>query len=165
MSPAQQLLLSAAPLARLCLILGAAGYLGPMLAFAVLINARRRIPHLPTAAVVRVARAWGPGFGLCLGALVFGALTLHFGERGRFAWGPSAGGDGRELAVWGLGLATWISNIHLEIWALEPLRKLDPGPAMPEGPAYEAAADRWGRHLGAHAALGWACLALAALSA
>lgn len=163
MPPAQQLLLSAAPLAQLCLALGAAAYAGPMLAFAVLINARGRIPNLPTAAVVRVARAWGPGFGIALGAAVFGALTLHYGERGRFAWGPSAGGDVRELACWSAGLLLWISNIQLEVWTLEPLRKLDPGPALPSGPAYEAAADRWGRHMAVQAALCVLVLALVAL--
>jgi hypothetical protein len=152
-APLAELLAQLTPLLRALALIGGALYGGPLVCFALLMAARRQIPHLPTAAVVRTARAWGPGLGLSMGAALLGGLLLHLGARGRFAWGPSSGGDIGELVLWLSVFVVWVSNIKLEVWTLEPLRKLDPGGPLPEGPTYEAAADRWTRHLIVHAAL------------
>ena len=133
---------------------------GGLVAFALLLNFRRAIPHVRDEDLVRVYRAFGAGFGLSLGVLVFSSL---------WRWGTQAtslapeGGhgfldtfvtsmDGLTTARVATFFALWVSYVALEVWTLEPCRLLDRG-EVSDRPAYTAATNRVARHLALNAAL------------
>lgn len=134
-------------------------YGGPMVAFAALVAAQPRVPGLPIEAVLRAFRAWGPGFGLSLGASVLGALVGWWARTGAMQWGTEPLGRAGTVA-WLLFLALWASNIRLEVWTLEPTRRADP----PAGPLDASALAAAARPLRWHLAL-QALLVLAAAAA
>jgi len=130
-------------------------YAGPLIAMAILIALCTRISGLPDHAAVRTYRAWGPGLGLSLGACIVGTVLGHWLDHGSFDLGPDTPARPWMVAVYGVFLASWVSNIKLEIWTLEPLRKLDsdaPAPP-PDAAAYSAATTRLSRHMMLHAGL------------
>ena len=107
--------------------LGFLVYGGGIFAFALLSLLSARLGGPSTALILRVYRAFGPGLGLGLGATVLGALTFHYGTVGAFTWGAEAATGGAVgFASWLVFFGIWASNIQLEVWTLEPLRKLDP---------------------------------------
>lgn len=99
---------------------------------------------------IRAIRSVGPILGLALGATIFGGLWGIWLEYGSFDW-PS---DQRDSAALVTFFVMWVSNIKLEIWTLEPLRKLDPDPpAVPaDMEAFLAAVQRYNNHLILHCA-------------
>ena len=133
-----------ASIANLLRDLGFLMYGGPMIAFTILVVLAPRIPHVQTWDVVRVYRSWGPGFGLSLGAPVLGALSLHWIQAGSFTWADSTT---LESVGWVLFLVMWTSNFILEIWTLEPLRKLDQEGNVSDPSRYNAQTQRLGRHM------------------
>jgi hypothetical protein len=138
--------------AQLLQDLGFLLYAGPMLAFTVLVWHSLRAAGLPTLAAVRTFRAWGPGLGISLGACILGAVLGHWVDHGAFTLALSSPAEQLQAAVYGVFVLAWISNIQLEIWTLEPLRKLDPGTAEDPGDAasYGSAARRLSTHMGVH---------------
>jgi len=128
-------------------------YGGPMVAWAVLMRAQGRLHQVDLPSIIRVFRSWGPGFGLALGAAVLGALLSRFLNTGSFTWSCDTPEACRDTVVWGLFLVMWASNIKLEIWSLEPLRKLDKDGTISDLDQYNAAAAKFSNHLSLHAAL------------
>lgn len=139
-------------------------YAGPMIAFAILVGARRHIPHLRTWDLMRTYRAWGAGFGLSMGATVLGALARYGLQTGGFSWTFDSPEATLVSATFLCFFGLWASNIILEIWSLEPLRKLDKEGVIADVDAYEAAAGRFHRHLSLQAVLAVAVGVLATLS-
>ncbi|MBO87406.1 MAG: hypothetical protein CL927_18820 [Deltaproteobacteria bacterium] len=100
---------------------------GAIITFACLAALSHRVGGPPRARILRVYQAFGPGLGISLGLLVFTALLLHYAQVGAFDWSPTpATGGAVGLAAWVVFFVAWASNIRLEVWTLEPLRKLDP---------------------------------------
>lgn len=112
-------------LALLLQNLGFLLYGGPMVAFAILVAAAYRIPNVQPWDVVRIYRSWGAGFGLSMGACVLGGLVKYWLDHGSFSWPWETREQQLVLATFLTFFALWASNIKLEIWTLEPLRKLD----------------------------------------
>ena len=137
-------------------------YGGPLVAFAVLVGLRAHLVSANGVEIFRAYRAWGPGLGLSLGATVFGGLGAHYLEHGAFAWSLERPA---ELLGWLTFFAMWVSNIKLEVWTLEPLRKLDRERGLTDEAAFEAATAPVARHLLIHAALVLAVVVLARLAA
>lgn len=117
-------------------------YGGSLFAFAVLLAARRRLAPLSSEAVVRAWRAWGAGLGLSMGTLIFTGLALRWRAYGGFVWPVATAADQMKLAASLVFLLLWFSSFHLEIWTLDPCRKLDQNGEIADRAAYEAAADR-----------------------
>ena len=143
-------------LLTLALLLRDLGFLlygGPLVAFAILLLVVERVPGIAPWELVRSWRAWGPGLGLALGATVLGALSAHWLRRGAFSWGGDSLGQQLELAAWLAFFLLWLSNIKLEIWTLEPLRRLDRAGALEDPDAYRAALPPVRLHLALHAGL------------
>jgi hypothetical protein len=128
-------------------------YGGPMVVWAVLLATRGRLHSVDAASIIRVFRAWGPGFGLALGACVLGALGSRYLQTGTFIWYFDTAGGRLDAGAWGFFLAMWISNIKLEIWTLDPLRKLDGEQGITDPEAYETSARRLQSHLMVHSLL------------
>ena len=120
--------------------LGFVMYGGSIFAFTTLIALAQRdvIPYVRLEEAVRVYRAWGPGLGLSMGAIVFGALAHHFLTTGGFTWPLSAA----STPAWAIFFCAWVSNLRLEVWTLDPVRKLDDGQGITDRSAYETAV-RW----------------------
>jgi hypothetical protein len=137
-------------LALLVRDLGFLLYGGPMVAFAVLVVLRDRLPGAASHEVIRTYRSWGPGLGLSLGACVFGALAAHWLTYGAFDWTLDRP---LEAAAWLMFLLMWMSNIQLEVWTLEPLRKLDRDRGLADPAQYADKSPRLARHMGVQAAL------------
>ena len=146
--------------ARLLQDLGFLLYAGPMVAFTILIAVVERIPHVRPWDVVRTYRAWGAGLGLSLGACVFGGLAKYYLETGAFSWGWDSPAEQKVTLAFVAFLVMWAHNVRLEIWALEPLRKLDKEGEVTDPEAYRAAVKRFSGNQVFHAAL---CLVVAAL--
>lgn len=130
---------------------------GAIIAFALMAALSARFGGPPTAQVLRVYRGFGPGLGITMGVAFFGGVLLHYGAVGSlFEWGASVDTGGRAgVAARAVFLLAWASNIQLEVWSLEPLRKLDPlgtGEAV-DPSALERATLRVTRHLGIQATL------------
>ncbi len=157
--------LDLAPLAPLANALHAVGmvlYAGPMVAFSVLVALRRRLPHMQPWDVIRTYRAFGAGLGLSMGAWVFGLLLGYYIDHGAFAWSfdsPAARWTSARFLVF---LALWAWNLRVEVWSLEPLRKLDQRGVVADPAAYGAAAGRLLRDMGLQSVL---CLAYVVLTA
>lgn len=128
-------------------------YGGPMVAFTILVAAAHTIPNMNTWDVVRTYRSWGAGLGLALGACVFGGLArfyLHFGGFLDVWDQPDAQAYIPTLVAFFL---MWASNIKLEIWTLEPLRKLDKEGVIADEAAYEVARAALARHMSVQSTL------------
>jgi len=132
-------------------------YAGPMVMWAFLMHASGTLHHQPQRRIVRVFRCWGPGFGLAMGATVLGALSSRWLQEGGFQW--SAGT--LDAYAWLTFLMLWISNIKLEIWTLDPLRKLDDGNQIADEAAYSRACSALTRHLSVQTVLIFTLAALA----
>jgi hypothetical protein len=129
-------------------------YGGPLVAFSVLLSLAGKLPQLAPWDLVRVYRAWGPSLGLSLGAAVFGALLAYGIEHQGFSWGLATPDERAAALTWGLFGAMWVSNLFLEIWSLDPLRKLDNvATGVGDAAAYDVALRALQRHLWVHSAL------------
>lgn len=118
-------------IADLLAVLAAVVHGGPLIAFALLINLRRAIPRVADEDVIRVYRAFGGGFGLSLGVLIFSNLYRWWRDLGQDRGFPDAFSipwddtlTVARLAVFG---AFWVSYVWLEVWTLDPCRLLDSG--------------------------------------
>lgn len=120
-------------------------YGGSLCAFAVLLILRRRLAPLTSEAVVRAWRAWGAGLGLSMGTLILSGLLLRWRLHGGFEWPTDTVGDQLRAASSLLFLVLWFSSFHLEIWTLDPCRKLDSKGEITDRVAYERAADQVSR--------------------
>ncbi len=140
-------------------------YGGPLVAAAFVVGLVDRVPGLSPWGAVRAVRAWGPGLGLSLGACILGALSAHWLRHGAFVWTWGSPVEQVGLAAWITFLVLWLSNLKLEVWTLEPLRKLDPpATGVADEAAYRAALRAYQRHLWVHAALIVAVFALTRLA-
>ncbi len=109
-------------------------------------------------------RSVGPLLGISMGAAFVGAVVAHYGSYGAFRWGFDPGVGGAAVAAaWLVFFALWVSNIRLEVWTLEPLRRLDPNGngASPDAAALDRASRLVLRHLQLHSALVVGVVALA----
>lgn len=135
-------------------------YIGPMIAFTVLFTLRSHIKSLTTQQLVRCFQAWGPGFGLSLGTLIFAILYLRWQQFGEFSLYWSTAHDQQQSIAILIGFVGWVSNLVLEVWTIDPLRKLD---ATPETPQYQAAFTKFRTHLFLHV-LVWSVASFAFIS-
>jgi uncharacterized membrane protein len=112
--------------------LGFTVYGGSLIAFALLMLAARLLDPVEIEKVMRVWRYWGAGLGVSMGALIFGGLARYYQLNGGFSWPLDTTAQQLTAAKHAAFLLLWASSFHLEIWTLEPLRKLeragDPGP-------------------------------------
>ncbi len=138
-------------------------YGGPMVAFAILVIAAYQIPGVKPWDVVRIYRAWGAGFGLSMGACVLGGLSLYYLRNGSFTWGWETPQERVVLGTFLSFFLLWASNIKLEIWTLEPLRKLDKGEPIDEE-AWAVAHTRLARHMARQAVLVFIVAGLASIA-
>jgi len=139
-------------------------YGGPMVAFTVLVALARRLPGNTPWCIVRAYRAWGPGLGISLGLCILGLLAGHWWRVGSFTWAWSTTSEQWALAAWLTFLAMWISNIKLEIWTLEPLRKLDRDGRITDEAAYLRALGPLPRHMVVHSVMVLAVVVLAVVA-
>lgn len=122
-------------------------YGGSMIAFTALIAGATRLPGLAPTTAVRAYRAWGPGLGISLGLTVLSALAAHWLRIGAWSWAPGDGLGWLGLLAWLAFFGAWVSNIVLEVWTLEPLRKLDPPEGIRDTTAWNDARVRLEQHL------------------
>ena len=132
---------------------GFALYAGPMVMWAILMCTSGRLHDLSPVTIGRIFRSWGPGFGLSMGALVSGALVLRWMETNTFAWTVDTPIGALDSFAWSTLFLLWVSNIKLEIWTLDPIRKLDDGHQISDEEAYRSASSKLTRHLAIHALL------------
>jgi hypothetical protein len=143
-----------ASLAELVRDLGFLVYGGSMLSFTALVTAAARRSSLSSPVVVRAFQAWGPGLGLSLGAVVSGALAAHYLRIGAWSWVPSTGIGWTGLFAWLAFFALWASNVVLEVWTLEPLRKRPaPSPDSPDEAGWSDARVKLESHMQLQSAL------------
>ena len=121
-------------IAALVWLFGLIGFGGPLIAFSFLLPLADRIGRGEPWHVDRVYRAWGPGSGLCLGAIWLGGLTRHYLLHGGFIWEFSTPTGQLTTVAHLVFLALWVNYTHLEIWVLAPIRALDAA-ARPDDPA------------------------------
>ena len=116
-------------------------YIGPMLAFTLCLHFSCK-----TEAILTAFQAWGIGFGLSLGASIFFALSLYYLHNQNFYLRF----DQQALFSSGVlvGLILWISNLKLEVWTLDPIRKITEA-----GEQRDKAIRSLKRHLLVHSAL------------
>lgn len=141
------------PLAHALHDLGMLLYGGPFVAFTVLVALSGRLPHLARWDVVRTYRAWGAGLGLSMGAWVLGLLARHYLLTGAFRWGWADAGQQLILASHLVFALLWAWNVRVEVWSLEPLRKLDRNGQVHDPAAYAAATARLSRDMALQSAL------------
>ncbi len=135
-------------------------YGGSLTAFAALVSMRHRLSPLRPEDVMRTFRAWGAGLGLSMGALILTGLLHRFLDDDGFSWPAETPEDGLRRAKAILFLILWASAFHLEIWTLEPCRKLDQDGVIQDVAAYEATARRVTAQLWLNVALFWVIGAL-----
>ena len=106
------------------------------------------------ASLVRLRRfrSIGPLLGLSLGACIFGTLVGIWMDYGEFTLRWTTPIERTESAMYMTFFAVWVSNIKLEIWTLDPLRKLDPDPVVipPIKPPLSTAIQTTRRHIALH---------------
>ncbi len=129
---------------------------GALVAFALLINLRRAIPRVADEDVIRVYRAFGGGFGVSLGVLIFANLWIWWRDLGAERGLPDAFSipwdDTLTVARLFTFAAFWVSYIWLEIWTLDPLRLLDAG-EIKDRAAYTRSVDQVATHIAVNAVL------------
>ena len=91
--------------------------------------------------------------GLSMGAWVLGLLLGHYLDAGAFRWGWATPHERWTLAAHTVFLLLWVWNIRVEIWSLEPLRRLDRSGQVRDPAAYVAATRLLARDMGLQAAL------------
>lgn len=139
-------------------------YGGSLTAFATLLAMRHRLSPLGPIDVMRTYRAWGAGLGLSMGALILTGLLHRYLSHGEFSWPAEAPDDALRRAKAILFLILWVSAFHLEIWTLEPCRKLDQDGVVQDAAAYEATSRKVTAQLWLNVALFWAIGALGFLA-
>ena len=150
-----------ASLTALLHAIGLVLYGGSLLVFSVLLPLGGRIRGLEPWHMDRLWRAWAPGSGLAMAALILGGLLRYSALVGEFAWWPSDPVQRVFLVKHALFLVVWVNYTITEVWVAEPLRRLDPGPDAPADPtAYLAARHRVIGHLWVSAVLLLAILTL-----
>lgn len=98
-------------------------YAGPMIAFCFVFLFTRGHNHV---ARIQTFQAFGPVFGVSLGLCIYSAVGYHWIAHKHFymTWAT----ENEQLMSAGIlcGLIMWISNIKLEVWTLDPFRKVSP---------------------------------------
>lgn len=84
-------------------------YAGPMIAFAILVRLQ------PSS--IEIFQKWGVGFGLSLAVWVYTSIAIQYLDHATFY--PDLKSNLWIVAA----IVMWISNIKLEIWTLDPIRK------------------------------------------
>lgn len=120
--------------------LGVTIYGGGLLGFAALMLASRLLEPIDLRVVMRAWRYWGAILGLSMGGLILGGLGGYYLEHGAFTWPLDTAAQRLIAAKHAVFLVLWFSSFHLEIWTLEPLRRLDPD--GPDAAGWAAAARR-----------------------
>ncbi len=133
--------------------LGLLLYGGPLLAFALLVGLAGRLGTPEPWRVVRAWRAWGPGSGLGLAALILGGLLRFYQVQGGFSWGVETGWEQLMLAKHLVFLVLWVDYTITEVWVAEPLRRLDGPAGFTDQGAARVARRRLAGHLAFSAAL------------
>lgn len=128
-------------------------YGGPMVAFTILVAAASSIPNMAVWDVVRTYRSWGAGLGMALGACILGGLGRFYLQFGSFLDAFDQPEAQAWLPTFAVFFVMWASNIKLEIWTLDPLRKLDQNGVIKDEAAYAAAHGALTRHMAFQAAL------------
>jgi len=105
-----------------------------------------------TIAPLRLYRRLGPLLGLSLGLCIVTSIAGFWLDYGSFDLDWSTTERRKEAACVGTFFLVWVSNIKLEVWTLEPVRKRDNNP-----PAAPADMDQFGeavhalkRHMSLH---------------
>jgi hypothetical protein len=122
-------------------------YIGPMLAFAVLLTFREHIKSLSDEHLVRAFQSYGAPFGLSFGTLIFLLLYSRWQQYGEFNLYWSTTSDQYQSIAIIIGIIVWLSNLVLEVWTLDPLRKMD---NTPNDTKYKEALKSFHRHLVFH---------------
>ncbi len=117
--------------------LGVTVYCGSVLSFALVLGLAMRVDRLDEVAVMNVYRAWGAILGLSMGALIFGGLGAWTLAHDGFSWPQETLGDQLSAIKQGVFLVLWVSSFHLEIWTLDPIRKLQDGGAISDRAAWD----------------------------
>ena len=145
------LLPTALVLRDLCFLL----YGGPLVAFTAVVLAARlgAVPYLSLQQAVRAYRAWGPGLGVSLGLTILFLLSAHWLQQGAFTWPGDTPHPQLTLAAWLTFFVLWVSNLWLEVWTLEPLRKLDAPDKPFDATAFARASGPLLTHMGIHSGL------------
>ena len=89
--------------------LGWALYAGPMIAFCIMVHTNK--------SSIPIFMHWGVGFGLALTTWIYSSITLQYLSAGHFF--PDLSQNSWMIAAF----LMWVSNIKLEIWTLDPIRK------------------------------------------
>ncbi len=144
--------------------LGATLYGGSLVAFSLLLAMRSLIVGEQSEGVMRVFRAWGPGLGISMGALILGGAVMHFRTHGAFIWPTDTLSEQLIVAQHLVFLLLWASSFHLEIWTLDPVRKLSPDHQVTDRSAYEAACSKATKQALLNATLFLICGALGVFS-
>jgi len=108
--------------------------------------------HPDIVVPLRHFRKFGPVLGLSLGACILGALVGIWMDHGEFTFNWSTDHGRLSGAAVITFFAVWVSNIKLEIWTLEPVRKLDHQPPQQPSdmPAFFRAVGSLRTHLMLH---------------
>ena len=125
-------------------------YIGPMVAFTVLFILHSQIKSVSLKGLVDTFMLWGAGFGLSLGALIFSLLLSRWQQYGEFVLYWSQTSDHLQTSAITIAFLAWISNMVLEVWTLDPLRKLSERADTPE---YLLAFEKLRRHMVVHSLL------------
>ena len=138
-------------IASILQITGFAVYSVPLLWYAARLFGMN--PGQPPLNVIRQFQRVGPVLGLALGGCIFGALVGAWMDHGAFELSLSSHEARLETAIVVTFFSVWLSNIKLEIWTLDPIRKndCDPHGDPTSNPAYCEAAGALKRHLTLHA--------------
>jgi len=124
--------------------------------------ASRALEPVDARVVMRAWRYWGAILGVSMGSLILGGLGSYYLMSGAFSWPLDTLAQQLTAAKHAIFLVLWFSSFHLEIWTLEPLRKLDPD--GPDAEAWRAAARRVSTQAGFNALL-FVAVGLLALAA
>ncbi len=128
--------------------LGTTVYCGSVVGFAVLLALAPRLERLDPVATMDVYRSWGAILGLAMGGLIFGGLGAWFLQHGQsFTWPTGTEADQLSLAKQGVFLLLWVSSFHLEIWTLDPIRKLQADGPVRDRSAWDRSYTRVTRQL------------------
>ena len=123
--------------------LGTTVYCGSVIGFALLLGLAPRLERVDEVATMDVYRSWGAILGLSMGCLIFGGLGAWFLQHGQsFVWPSVTEADQLSLAKLLVFLVLWVSSFHLEIWTLDPIRKLQSDGPVADRAAWDQAYQR-----------------------